>query len=51
MSDKDLEKELQEIVKQNPNVPFGALIGKAMGKLKGKADGKKISQLLQKLAK
>jgi len=49
MSDKDLEKELKEIVALNKDLPFNALIGKAMEKLRGKAEGKKIVEILKKL--
>jgi len=49
MSDKDLEKELKEIVALNKDIPFNALIGKAMEKLRGKAEGKKIVEILKKL--
>ena len=49
MGDKDLEKELKEIVAVNKDLPFNALIGKAMEKLRGKAEGKKIVEILKKL--
>jgi len=51
MSDKDIEKEIKDIVKKNKDAPFGALMGMVMKSLKGKADGKKISVILKKLAK
>ena len=50
MSDKELEKALRKIIKQNKGLPLNALIGKAMALLKGKAEGKKIVALLQRLA-
>ena len=49
LSDEELEKNLKEIIQQNTNLPFNALIGKAMAKLKGKADGRKIVETLRKL--
>jgi len=49
MSDKDLEKELQNIVTANKDIPFNALVGKAMAQLRGKAAGQKIVEILKKL--
>lgn len=49
MSETELKKELEHIVKQNKGMQFNALIGKAMAQLKGKADGKLIVELLKKL--
>jgi len=49
LSDDVLERELRRIVKQNKDIPFNALIGKAMGELRGKASGQKIMALLKKL--
>ena len=51
MSDAELEKELKEIVALNKNLPFNALIGKAMEKLRGKAPGQKIVEKLKSLSK
>ncbi len=51
MSDAELEKALKEIVAANKNLPFNALIGKAMEKLRGKAPGQKIVEKLKTLAK
>ncbi len=53
LSDEELEKEIEQIVKENPNLPHpGALIGIAVKKLAGKADNKRISELiLNKLKK
>lgn len=50
MPDKDLEKEIKEIIKENKNIPPNALIGRAMAKLKGKAEGKKIVEIVKKLS-
>jgi len=49
LSDEELEKEIEKIVKDNPNLPHpGALIGIAIKKLGAKADNKKISQITLK---
>ena len=48
ISDKELEKEIKKIIKENKGVPFNALIGRAMAKLKGKAEGRKIVEFLKK---
>lgn len=49
LSDEELEKEIEKIIKENPNLPHpGALIGIAVKKLSGKADNKRISQLIMK---
>ncbi|MFQ5620675.1 MAG: Glu-tRNA(Gln) amidotransferase subunit GatE [Candidatus Nanoarchaeia archaeon] len=50
MGDAELESKLKEIVAANKDMPFNALIGKAMGQLRGKADGKKIVEKLKQLA-
>ncbi len=49
LSDMELLKELDTIVKESGEIAFNALIGKAMAKLKGKADGKKIVEMLGKI--
>lgn len=51
MPDEELEKELKNIFSENKDMPFNALIGKAMGKLRGKASGRKIAEILKKLTK
>ena len=49
LSDEELEKEVDKIIKDNPDLPHpGALIGIAVKKLAGKADNKRISQLIVK---
>lgn len=51
ISDKELEKEIDQIIVDHPNPPHpGALIGIAVKKLAGKADNKRISQLVMKKA-
>ncbi len=47
MSEADLKKEIDSIIKEAKGVPFNALIGRAMGKLKGKADPQKVLELLK----
>ena len=53
LSDEELEKEIDQLIKDNPNLPHpGALIGIAVKKLAGQADNKRISSLiLSKLKK
>ena len=51
MSDSELERELRDIIATNKNLPFNALIGKAMERLRGKAPGQKIVEKLKSLAK
>lgn len=51
MSEAELEKELRQIAAANRNLPFNALIGKAMEKLRGKAPGQKIVEKLKSMAK
>ena len=48
VSDKDLENEIKEIIKQNPGLSIGAYMGIIMGKHRGKVDGKKVMELLKK---
>lgn len=50
LSDKELEQEIREIIRQNRDLKLNALIGKAMEKLRGRAEGKKIVEFLKKLA-
>ena len=49
ISDEELEKEIHHILKESKELPFNAVLGKAMGKLKGKAEAQKIIELLKKL--
>ncbi len=51
MGEKELEAALKKIIDENKEMPFNALIGKAMGQLRGKASGQKIAELLKKLAR
>ncbi|MCP3684863.1 MAG: Glu-tRNA(Gln) amidotransferase subunit GatE [bacterium] len=48
LSDKELEAEIDKIIKANKGLPPNALIGKAMGQLRGRADGKSIVEMLKK---
>ena len=47
MSDTDIDKALDEIIKANPGKPYNALIGIAMAKLRGKAPGQKVNERLK----
>ncbi len=49
LSIKDIEKDVNEIVSKNKNIPRGALMGKIMSKYAGKVDGKEINKLISKL--
>lgn len=49
LSEAEIKKVLKEVISENKDMPFNALIGKAMAKLRGKAPGKKIVELLKKL--
>jgi len=53
LSDEELEKEIEQIIKDNPDLVHpGVLIGIAVKKLAGKADNSRISKLiLSKLKK
>ncbi len=46
-----LEKEIEKIVKQNKNLPMGALMGIVMKKFGGKVDGKLAAQLVARYSK
>jgi glutamyl-tRNA(Gln) amidotransferase subunit E len=48
---EELHKELQNIIKENKDAPFGALMGMAVKQLQGKASGKQIAEMLQELLK
>ena len=49
MGKDELRKEIQEIVREHPEVAFGGLMGIAMKKLQGKASGKEISEMLKEI--
>jgi len=49
LGDKELENEIQKVIKEGKELEFNALVGKAMGTLKGRADGKKIIEMLKRL--
>jgi len=49
LSDKEIESVIKKIIKENPDAPKGAIMGKAMTEFKGKADGKKVSEIISKL--
>ncbi len=50
-SSSDLEKDIQSIIKEKPNLSINAYMGLAMQKFKGKADAKQISDLIKKYVK
>jgi len=50
-SDKDIEKEIEKIVKQKPGLSIGAYMGMVMGRYKGQVDGKKVMEILKKFVK
>jgi Glu-tRNA(Gln) amidotransferase subunit E-like FAD-binding protein len=49
VSANELEKEIQNIVKSNPNKPIGAYMGMIMAKYRGKVAGSKVMEILKKL--
>lgn len=51
LSEKELEKEIENIIYENRALPPNALIGKCMEKLRGRADGKKIVEIVNKSKK
>jgi Glu-tRNA(Gln) amidotransferase subunit E-like FAD-binding protein len=48
ISEKDLEKEIKNIVDSMKDKPIGAIMGEVMKKFKGKVDGKKAQELIKK---
>lgn len=51
ITEEELEKEIDNIVKSNPDKPLGAYMGMIMGKHKGKVDGRKVMEILKKIVK
>ena len=51
VSDKDLEKEIKELIEDKKDLSVGAYMGILMSKYRGKVDGRKIMELLKKHAK
>tara|TARA_Y100000294_G_C8537975_1_gene329905 strand:+ start:110 stop:1543 length:1434 start_codon:yes stop_codon:yes gene_type:complete len=51
VSDKDLEKEIKELIEKKKGLSIGAYMGILMGKYRGKVDGKKIMEALKKFVK
>ncbi len=51
ISDSELQKIVEKIVKSNSKLPKGALIGNAMSELAGRADGKKVAKIIEELTK
>ncbi|MAG52791.1 MAG: hypothetical protein CMH62_02405 [Nanoarchaeota archaeon] len=48
LSDKEIETTIEEIIAENQNAPFNALMGIAMEKLKNRVEGKKIAETIKK---
>ena len=51
VSEKDLEKEIKELIEKKKDLSLGAYMGILMSKYRGKVDGKKIMDLLKKYVK
>jgi len=51
LSEKELDNQIKEIIKENKGLPLNALIGKAMERLRGRADGQLIVSIIKKLYK
>jgi Glu-tRNA(Gln) amidotransferase subunit E-like FAD-binding protein len=47
-SDIDLESEVKKIIKEKPNLSFGAYMGLVMEKFKGQISGKEVMDILKK---
>lgn len=51
VSEKDLEKEIRELIEKKKDLSLGAYMGILMSKYRGKVDGGKIMELLKKHVK
>jgi len=51
LSDADIKKVIEKIMKKNKGAPMNALMGQAMAQLKGKASGQKVMEIIKKLSK
>jgi len=51
ISEKDIEKEVIDLIERKKGLNIGAYMGILMGKYRGKVDGKKIMELLRKFVK
>jgi Glu-tRNA(Gln) amidotransferase subunit E-like FAD-binding protein len=49
LDDSEIEKRLQEIVNNYPDLNLSALMGEAMKVFRGKVSGKKIMEVLKRL--
>lgn len=49
LNDEELKNLLQEVVENNKEAPFGAIMGQAVKAVNGRADGKRISEMLKSL--
>ncbi len=50
LDEKEIEKEIKEVINSNKGANINALMGEAMKKLRGKADGKKVMEILKKFS-
>ena len=50
VSDAEIEREIEKIVKEKPGLNQGGYMGIIMGKFKGKVDGKKVMDILKRYA-
>jgi len=51
ISEKDIEKEVKDLIERKKGLNIGAYMGILMGKFRGKVDGKKIMELLKQFVK
>ena len=51
VSEKDLEKEIKEIIEEKPGLNVSAYMGLIMAKHRGKVDGKKVMEIVNKFVK
>ncbi len=49
LSDEELKKEINRIIKEKPGLSQNAYMGLIMGKFRGKVDGKKVIEIIQSL--
>ena len=47
---EEIENTIKQIIQENPEARFNALMGEAMKQLKGKADGKTIAEVIKRLS-
>ncbi len=49
LNEGEIEKIMKEIIQNNKDAPFNALMGIAMGRLRGKVEGSKVAEIIKKL--